>query len=234
MGKKEKSVIAVYVILLLIFNVVYLGIPFSKTAVSWIAYAFTLVSFIVSFLVTAYAFKGRESIKSSVYSFPIFRVGCIYAGIQLAFCILICLCALFIKVPNWIPCIVSIILLGAAMIGVIAADNTRDVVEQVEEQILSDTRKITYFRLDVSSLISSCQNSEIKKELERLAEEARYSDPVSNHELAEIEEQIIEELKVLKNMLQESNIEDLKKEVQHIMNMLQDRNVRCKALKNTY
>lgn len=231
MTKKEKSGVAVYGIIFVLFNVIYLGIPFPKTNVSWISYVFTLLAIVISFLITAYAFKRGDTIKSKLYGFPIVRVGYLYAGAQLLFCFLISLIAVVTDVASWIPIITSVVLLGVAIIGVIVTDNAKDIVEHIEDQITVNTKVMTYFRLDMDSIVYSCQDSELKKKLERLAEDIRYSDPVSNDELKEIENQISEELKVLKNLIQVSDVEKATEKIKQIMDLLRERNYKCKAFK---
>lgn len=231
MNKKEKSVAMVYGILFLIFNVVYLGVPFCKTAASWIIYVFTLLALVVSFFITAYAFKRGETLSSKVYGFPIFRVSYLYLGIQFLLCVLVSVLGVFIEIATWIPTVSSIVLLGLVMVGLIATDNARDVIQEMEHQVELKTRNLTYFRIDMDDVVSNCDDMEVKKELMALAEEIRYSDPVSADELEVIEQQIGDEVNALKGMIKDEDRGLVKQKIKTIRVLLEDRNRRCKLLK---
>ncbi len=68
----------------------FLIIPFNKNAASWISFVFTIISIISSLLVCGCAFKAKETLVSKIYGFPIFRVGVVYALVQLVVGIVIC------------------------------------------------------------------------------------------------------------------------------------------------
>ena len=76
--------------------------------------------------------------------------------------------------------ILFIILLGFAAISVIATDNTRDMVQEADEDLARITVAAKMFRLDISSVVDNCQDAQLKKALEKLAEDIRFSDPVSS------------------------------------------------------
>ena len=78
---------------------------------------------------------------------------------------------------------------------------------------------------------SAFADSEIKAILEKLAEEFRYSDPVSSDETKEIEAVIAEKIRVLKDSLATDSDESLKAKIVEIKRSLADRNRICKATK---
>ena len=86
------------------------------------------------------------------------------------------------------------------------------------------------FKLDVSSIIDRCKDDEAKKELDKLSESLKYSDPVSNDELKESEQRIAEEINTLGKMI-DSNEDGIIEKIKEIERLLEDRNRRCKALK---
>lgn len=124
LDRKAKSTIAVYAIILLVYVLAFLIVPFNKCAASWISFAFTIIALASSLLVFGIAFKANETLVSKIYGFPIFRIGTIYAIVQLLIGIIICAIGAFLFVPYWIALILSMILLGATAIGVIITDNT--------------------------------------------------------------------------------------------------------------
>ena len=69
MNKKNKSTIAVYAIIAILYLVAFVTIPFTKNIASWISFAFTLVSFVFGLGVTLYVFgKDDELYRILSYS----------------------------------------------------------------------------------------------------------------------------------------------------------------------
>ncbi len=231
LGKKSKSVIAVYAILLFVYVLAFLIIPFHKIAASWISFAFTIIAIASSLLVFNFAFNAKETLVSKIYGYPIFRVGAAYALAQLALGIVICAIAAFVAVPYWVALLLSIILLGAAAIGVIITDNTRDLVEEVDERVKVDTKNATRFQIDIAGIVDICENTEVKADLEKLNELFRFSDPVTNDETREVEESIKTMLSELKTIVVDGSTDDIKALIKKITNALNERNRICKASK---
>lgn len=231
LGKKSKSVIAIYAIILAVYIIAFLIIPFNKIAASWISFAFTIIAIASSLLVFNFAFNAKETLVSKIYGYPIFRVGAVYALAQLALGIVICAIATFVAVPYWITLLLSVILLGAAAIGVIITDNTRDLVEEVDERVKVDTKNVTRFQIDIAGIVDVCENAEVKSDLEKLNELFKFSDPVTNDETREVEESIKTMLSELKSIVVDGSTDDIKALVKKISNALNERNRICKASK---
>ena len=231
LGKKSKSVIAIYAILLVVYIVAFLIIPFNKIAASWISFAFTIIAIAGSLLIFNFAFNAKETLVSKIYGYPIFRVGAVYALAQLVIGVVICAISAVIAVPYWVALLVSVILLGAAAIGVIITDNTRDLVEEVDESVNVDTKNVTRFQIDIAGIDDVCENTEVKADLEKLNELFRFSDPVTNDETREVEESIKTMLAELKTIVADGSTDDIKALIKKITNALNERNRICKANK---
>lgn len=231
LGKKSKSVIAIYAILLVVYIVAFLIIPFNKIAASWISFAFTIIAIASSLLIFIFAFIAKETLVSKIYGYPIFRIGAVYALAQLALGIVICIIAAFIAVPYWVALLLSIILLGATTIGVIVTDNTRDLVEHLDESTVADTENATYFQIDISGIVDCCEDAALKAELKKLDEAFRFSDPVSNAHTKESEEKLRAFLDELKILVDNDNVTEATAYIQKISNALAARNRICKATK---
>lgn len=231
LGKKSKSVIAIYAIILVVYIIGFLIIPFNKVAASWISFAFTIIAIAASLFVFNQAFNSKETLVSKIYGYPIFRVGAVYALAQLAIGIVICTIGAFVAVPYWVALLLSIIMLGAAAIGVIITDNTRDLVEHVDETVKVDTEVVTNFQIDIAGIVDCCEDSNIKSELEKLNDAFRFSDPVSNAKTKEAEDKINVLLNELKANVESNNVSEATALVKKITNALAERNRICKASK---
>lgn len=231
LDKKAKSTIAVYTIILIVYVLAFLIVPFNKIAASWISFFFTVVAIVGSLFVCGYAFKTKETLVSKIYGFPIFRVGVFYALVQLGVGIVICAVSAFVAVPYWIAFLLSVILLGAAAIGIIIADNTRDLIEEIDDSVKEETENITFFQINIASIVDECENDEVKAELLKLNELFQLSDPVTNDNTKEIEATITTMLSELKTIIVDGSENDIKARIKKITNVLNERNRICKASK---
>lgn len=231
MNKKNKSIIAVYGILALIYLIAFVIIPFPKNAASWISFVFTLISFVLSLGVSLYVFGKDGEMTSKFYGFPIFKIAYMYPVVQFAVGVIICLIAAFIAVPYWIALILSLVILGASAIGVIATDNARDIIEENEAEVERVTKATKMFNLNISSVLDLCTEPSVKKELEKLAESFRFSDPVSSDATEEIESAIMEKLENLKISITSSSADENIEKITELKNLLDERNRICKMNK---
>lgn len=231
LDKKAKSTIAVYAIILIVYVLSFLIIPFNKNAASWISFFFTIIAIVGSLFVCGCAFKAKETLVSKIYGFPIFRVGAIYAIVQLVVGVIICAIGAFVAVPYWVALLFSVILLGAAAIGVIITDNTRDLIEEIDDSVKVETKNVTYFQINIAGIVDDCENPDVKADLEALNQLFEFSDPVTNEETKESEEIIKAMLAELKTLVVDGSTDDIKALIKKITNALNERNRICKASK---
>jgi hypothetical protein len=239
MNKRKISVIAGYIIGLILLNVIFWGIPFEKGGASYIAYVFLNIAVVVALVSVFLAFgknndsqQGREMlIKSKLYGFPVFRVGYIYLVAQIVITVAICIAYVLLHIQNWISLVCSMVALLLALLGLIVTDNVRDEVEHVDRLKNDKTKPVYTFRINIDSYADRCKNTEIKKKMEKLAEEFKYSDPVSNEELVEIENDIKSELGELDTELSKGNKEILIEKIDKIERLLSRRNDMCRYSK---
>ena len=231
LNKKTISAVAVYGIVLVLLAFVYFIIPFPKSISSYISFAFTIIAIIASAGISLIAFSGKEDLRSKIYGYPIFRVGIYYALIQFGFTFLISVIGAFLYVPEWIALLVSVVLMALAAIGVIATDNTRDIVEKIEAETNLQTAEMKYFRADVSTLAYNVEDPAVKKELTKLSEMFKYSDPVSSEATEPYEKELNVKLEVLRASLNVETTEEILSYVKEITNLLAERNRICKLSK---
>lgn len=229
MNKKMTSLIAVYAIILVAFCILYLVIPFPKTGAYWIEFVFSIIAVCAGCGIGWYSLKN-DGLKSKVYGFPILNIGIAYMAVQLIFTVVIAIVGFFAVVPLWIPIAVSVLILALSAIGFIGADNARDIIEEQENRDEIATKSMKMFRLDIQYIVDLCEDTKLKTPLEKLAEQFKYSDPVSGDELYDIEENLQREVKNLAALVN-SDKELAAKKISEITVLLADRNRRCKELK---
>lgn len=229
MDKKTKSFLMVGLITLILYCILYLLIPFPKTAAYWIEFAFSLIAIAGGFAISQYAVKN-DGVKSKFYGFPLLKIGTMYMAIQLILSFIIAVSGFFADVPVWIAVVLSAIILGVSAIGTISIDTARNIIEEQERHDEAVTKIMRTFRLDIQYIVDSCSDTELKKSLEKLAEKFRYSDPVSNEALADVEEKLQQEVKALEETVNKDK-ELAKKKIDKVTILLADRNRRCKEFK---
>ena len=82
----------------------------------------------------------------------------------------------------------------------------------------------------MTSLISACKDTNLKKAVERLAEKVKYSDPVSSEATAEIEKQIQDEVSILASLIRTDYSAAMEK-VDEVAAMVDERNKVCRESK---
>lgn len=226
----KKGAVAL-VIVFVIFCVIAFAVPFAKNGVFWTGLIFGLIAILAQAPIWMIAFKGAESARSKFYGIPIARIGTIYLIVQL----ILSLAAMFLAwvpvIPAWPFIIVFLIILGIAALGIIAADVTREEIERQDVQIKRDVSKMRELQSLGNSLANNCKDESLSPALKNLAEELRYSDPVSSEATAETEAELKHLLTELQASLLDEDTAAAKTLCQQAQTTLAERNRICKLNK---
>jgi len=218
-----------WVTILAVYSVVVFALPFSKGITFWISYLFALVAIAVQIYVIRIAFSQGEDIKSKFYGFPIARVGAIYLVAQLIASLVFMATASFLLV--WIPVVISVIFLGIAAVGFVAADAMRDEVIHQESKLEKNTEKMRQLCGKAAGLVVLAKDAEVQNALRALADEFRYSDPVSSESLQESEASLDRCLEELRGAILKDNKQSILPLVSRTKALLAERNSLCKLNK---
>ena len=228
----KKNAIRWWVVLgvvLVVYNVLTFALPFPKTAVFAVSYLFTMIAILAQIYVIRTAFYRGEGVKSKFYGFPIAKLGVIYLAVQLIAGLVFM--ALGLIVPVWLPLALYVVLLGVAAAGFVAADAARDEVVRQEVKLEKDVSRMREFQAKGRALVALNQVSEAARPLEKLAENLRFSDPVSSEALTEIEDQLAECLAQLQEAVSAQKTEQILSVCQEAEHILAERNQLCKLSK---
>lgn len=212
-----------YVILGILFTLVSIiafAVPTLKTATFWIAYVFTAAAFAAQIIIWRTAL-GKEALKSKFLGFPVVHIGIVYAIIQtVAFAVFLFAPTL----PVWSAIVVCSIIAGVSAVCMISADAGRNEIERVEAEVQEKVFFIRELQADIE-LIATTETDADTKALIRLAEKIRFSDPMSNEQLMDLENKI--STKVLKLKTATNKVEI----ITELTLLLDERNKKCKILK---
>lgn len=226
-NKRKKSAAVIYGIAALVFVVLVLVIPFSKPAASWVMFAFSIISFILGLVISLYAFSKSETLVSKFYGYPVFRIGFLYTTLQVILSIVIFAIGAFVNVPYWVGITISVLLLGMAAMGVIAVDNARDYVEDIDVKTVSSIKAVTKFNNDIADILDLCKSDTIREPLQKLVTKFKYSDPVSSPATEEKERSIEDELEKLRFLVSSDDEQKAISQIEIVSNLLNSRNRIC-------
>ena len=218
-------------VVLVVYNVLAFALPFPKTGSFVVSYLFSMVAILAQIYVIRTAFYRGEGVKSKFYGFPIATLGVIYLGIQLIAGLVFM--ALGLIVPLWLPLVLYVLLLGGAAVGFVAADAARDEVVRQEVRLEKNVSRMRALQAKARALVSANQVPAAAHALEQLAEDLRFSDPVSSESLAEIEGRLADCLDRLQEAVSGQNTEQIAALCQKAEEMLSERNQLCKLSKHS-
>lgn len=222
MSKNKGMAYAVLGIFFVIFNVIVFAIPTAKTVTFWVAYIFTLIAFAMQPLIWKFAFKDTDTLKSKFLGIPLISVGIIYLLVQIV------AVAVFIAlsfVPSWIAIVVCILILGISAICLIGTETGREEINRIEHKVSKKVFYIKSLQIDIEMLAKAEADADTKTALTNLAEKIRFSDPMSDELLAELETKISNKFEELISAEQKSTI------INELTLLIEERNKKCKLLK---
>lgn len=226
MKKDTIRAIVVAAITLIIYNLVAFMIPFVHTAAFWISYGFTLAAFAVVCASIYIAFVKNPDAKSRFYGFPIARIGVLYGIAQMIVSLIVM--ALAKWTPWWIPVLVYAIGMGVTIIGLISAEAIVDEIQTQDVKLKDNTAMMRTLQSKISQIASQTDNAAIKA----LAEEFRYSDPVSNDAIADAEADLAAAVDQLQAAFVDGDNEAMAQLCRKATALLAERNRLCKLNKN--
>ena len=144
------------------FCVIAFVVPFAKTAVFWLSLVFGVIAIVVQLYTMPRAMAGDT--RSKFYGFPTLRISFIYLAAQLILSLLFM--ALAAIAPVWIPTVLYLVLLCAALIGFVGADSVREEVVKQDANTKKQVSVMRAFQSQVENLSINCDAS-IKPELDK-------------------------------------------------------------------
>lgn len=209
-------------ILFVLISVIAFAVPSAKTAVFWISYAFTVIAFAAQIIIWNAALGRSESLKSKFLGFSVVHIGIVYLVVQIIALIV------FLSIPTlpiWSAAVACVAIAGVSAICMIVSDVGCSEIERVSTKAQEKTFYIKQLQVEVELLAGAETDTATKSALTQLAEKIRYSDPMSNEQIADIEDQITEKITDLKSAADKVEI------IKELNSLLDERNKKVKHLK---
>jgi hypothetical protein len=225
MKKRFGLYAAVWAVLLALFNVIAFVSPgwiwFEKYDVAfWIGYAFITITFLGQLVCAWVALKEENSTK---LFYKVSLITTSYAGLIVTF-VIGGLCMLISPLPYWIGILVCSIVLVANILTVIKAAAAIEEVQKIDDAIKVQTNFIKNLTVDAETLVSKAKTESAKAACKKVYEAVRYSDPMSNEALSEIEESI-------QLRFAEFSASPTAEMAEELLVLVAERNKKCKLLK---
>jgi hypothetical protein len=220
-----RGIVALAVVLVLYILIAFL-IPFVHTATFWVSFVFTLIAFAVVAASIYIALIKNPDAKSRFYGFPIAKIGVIYGTVQLIAGIIFM--ALAAYAPVWAAVLVYAIALGAAVIGLVSAEAVVSEIHAQDNKLKKDVSLMRSLQSKVNQIAAQSENADVKA----LADEFRYSDPVSNDAIADAEADLAAAVDELQSAYVDGDSEAVAKLCRKASALLAERNRLCKLNKN--
>ncbi len=217
----------IYAIIFAVFNLLVFVIANEKNGVFWMSYAFMCIAFIVQgasmllalrSLETETVFMGIPLASLSLYYF----FAAMFVGAVFMF---------FQNAPFKLALVLQILILAIYAVVSIMALMSRNVVQDVNDNLKENVEAIKTLVVDVDVFIPQVGDPALKKALKKLSETVRYSDPMSNAAVADIEDQIMQTVNELRINIENSRNADAIQTCKDIEVLFMQRNSLLKATK---
>lgn len=218
---------AIYAIIFAVFNLLVFVIVNEKNGVFWTSYAFMCIAFVVQIVSMLLALRSLETETvfmgiplaslSMYYFFAAIFVGAVFMFFQNA--------------PFKLAIVLQILILAIYAVVAIMALMSRNVVQDVNDNLRENVEAIKTLVVDVDVFIPQVSDPSLKKALKKVSETIKYSDPMSNAAVADIEEQIMQTVNELRINIENSRNAEAIQTCKDIEVLFMQRNSLLKATK---
>jgi hypothetical protein len=231
MSKASKLWIVVFAI----YNILAVSMGFvlwSKDLIGisfWIAYAFMDVSLLIALHTYKMLAKSQFAVKDWFFGYPIIKHCFIY--VLTTFILSLLFMALSLYVTWVIPVLIFVLGLAVYLFFEISCMISKEVIANTQVRVKEKTDYIRLLQVDAEMLAENCNEPEAKAQFKQFAEAVRYSDPMSNETLFELEKEILLKINDASQLLKEDKVDDACAVCKQAQLLLLERNKKCKALK---
>lgn len=223
----------IWVICLAVFNVIVFVTPTEVAGVNkfdgafWIGYIFITISFIGQLACTYLALKA-QTLKKLFYNIPLIAIS--YTGLA----VMLVAGGLTMAIPglpDWIGIVVCLLTLAFTVISVIKASAAVGIVSDIDEKVAAKTSLVRQLTFEAQNLAVGTNDPIIKEQCKKIYEALRYSDPMSNDALADVERRIKEGFDTLKDVVITDDLSAIESSSKELINLIAERNSKCRSLK---
>ena len=216
-------------LVLVVFSVMAFVIPFAHTATFWVGYGFGVLAILYQLYIFKLSFSAGSDAKSRFYGFPIARIGVYYLITQLIVSVIEM--ALAKLLPVWVSVVVNLLILVVAMIGCITVDTMRDEIIRQDKALKKNVSAMRELQSLSASLVNQCSDASMNGILSRIADEFRFSDPISSENTRDLEADMRSQMDDIQQALIEGDSNGVRNLCTKLIGSLRERNRICSLSK---
>ena len=200
LNKNFKYYFVIWAILFVVFNAVVFIVATNTGAIAesgvsfWVSYVLIIVSFVAQLLCARNAFSGDS--RKLFYGLPMIQVS--YSGLIASIIVGAILMSVRV-IPSWIAAVVCLIIAAVEAVAIVKAKAAADIVFNRDAEIRQKTSFIREMTAEAEMLYKTASTDEEKRELKKLYEVFRYSDPVTLERVFDLESSITQKMAVIKS-----------------------------------
>lgn len=201
-AKSYVNISIIYAAVFAIYNIIVMLLFDGKNEIFWTSYAFLCVSFAVNIFLTLFTLRNAD-VEAVFWGIPLlsFSVFYFFGELFISFVFMLFRNVAGIKLTISIQAIFMLIFVIIAGVAILTRNTAASITENIETKVQS----IKMLSVDVKLLEDQCMDAELKKELHKITEAIRYSDPMTHEALADLDNIIRSKVSELKYQCNSSN-----------------------------
>lgn len=228
--------VAIWALCLGLFNALAFLVPALPTypkfeeAGFWIGYAATTVAYIANLFASIRFMRGneRKDAERRLFHIPLVQKSVTALAIMT---VIGGVCVAISAIPAYIGAILCVAVVVFYIISTLKANIAVSEVERVGENVKQKTQFIKLLTVDAMALDSRTLSSEAKALTHKVCEAIRYSDPMSDNALSEVEGKLKTAFESFEKAIDINDIVEAESLAHTVLALVRERNAKCKALK---
>lgn len=224
----------IWAISLALFNVIVFVTPNEVAGMTkfggafWVGYISITFAFVGQWVCAFFAFKPSDKQKV-FYNIPLVTIS--YAGLVVML-IAGTVCMAIPNLPNWLGMIVCLFILVITAIAVITATFAASVVGEIDQKVKVKTFFIKSLAVDAEHLMHTSKTAELKVLAKKVYEAIRYSDPMTDGGLGEVEHKIQSGFSDFESAVMSEDFELASSTANELLSLIDIRNKKCRLFKS--
>lgn len=229
--KKGKMLAAILAIAFVVYNIIFFilcGFT-GHGATFWLSWAFMMIAF--GSMATIGCILGRQGLflRDWLFGYPIIKHSTIYLILEFL------LSTVFVVFDKSVPWgwafAAQLLIFGVYLVFAISCFMAKETIKEVKTKVSDKTRFIKLLRTDAEMLVEKCDDPALKEQCRKFAESVRYSDPMSDEALFELEKELAYTVSQCDQAIVARDYIQAEQLCSKASLLLTERNRKCKALK---
>lgn len=196
----------------------------------WTSYIMMTIAFIAVGITNLATMNSRTESKDLLLKVPVIKYSVLYLVIELIVSTASIILGLT-SVPWFISLPVQIVILGVYVIITVISIFAKGHIHRIDDKVRDKTTFTKLLKVDIDMIVEKAEDPEVREAFINLSEQVRYSDPMSNENLFELEKQILQCISYADRCVSENKKEAALKNCEIASRMLFERNQKTQALK---